>query len=129
LSNTFEVSLVLKAVDQASGSVSAAMTKAGSASKAASATSNTAWSKATTGMVTFEASAARAGTALKKIGQDGADGADKGRRAAEKYVKTLDDLHGKAGDVATSVRNARMGAVWVRGGHGLWRREGHPNLR
>ena len=111
MSNTFEVSLVLKAVDDASGAVSAAMTKAGSASKAASATSNTAWSKATTGMVTFEASAARAGAALKRTGQDGAEGADKGRRAAEKYVKTLDNLHGKAGDVATSMRNAGMVAV------------------
>jgi len=111
LSASFEVSLVLKTVDDASSGVSAAMTKAGSASKAASVMSNTAWTKATSGMVTFEASAARAGTTLKRTGQDGADGADKARRAAEKYGKTLDDLHSKAGEVASSIRNAGMVAV------------------
>lgn len=108
MSASFEVSLVLRATDEASSPVSAAMTKAGNASKAASATSNTAWSKATSGMVTFEASAAKAGTTLKRAGQDGADGADKGRRAAERYAKILDDLHSKAGDVASSIRNAGM---------------------
>lgn len=108
MSASFEVSLVLRTTDEASGTVSAAMSKAGSASKAAGATSATAWSKATSGMVTFEASVGRAGTALKKTGQDGAEGADKARRAAEKYAKTLDDLHGKAGEVASSLRNAGM---------------------
>jgi TP901 family phage tail tape measure protein len=111
LSASFEVSLVLRTVDEASSGVSAAMDKAGSASKAASTASNTAWSKATSGMVTFEASAARAGTTLKRTGQEGADGADKARRSAERYTKALDDLHDKAGDVASSIRNAGMVAM------------------
>ncbi|MBI3130528.1 MAG: phage tail tape measure protein [Acidobacteria bacterium] len=111
MSASFEVSLVLRTTDEASGAVSAAMAKAGSASKAAGTTSATAWSKATSGMVTFEASVTRAGAALKKTGQDGADGADKARRAAERYAKALDDLHGKAGEVASSVRNAGMVAM------------------
>jgi len=84
------------------------MAKAGNASKAASVTSNTAWGKATTGMVTFEASAGRAGATLRRTGQDGADAADKARRAAEAYAKTLGDLHNKAGEVASSVKTVGL---------------------